>query len=78
MFISFGIGFICVLFGIVQFSRTHVVDEARDSLLIAGFIPFYWMVLLVGGLILLTLVYVGIRKFIGQKRRGKNRSEGRK
>lgn len=78
MLLFYGFGFICILFGILQYNKTRTIGETRDSMIIAGFIPFYWMVLIVGGIILLTLIYVSIRKYIGHKRSGKRRRKAKK
>lgn len=68
------IGVICILVGIVQFTMSYSEHKLKDSLIVAGFVPFNWMIFLIGGIIILTLTYVSWRKYKGHKQRMKNRN----
>ena len=56
-------------FGAIQLTTIDAKEALDDEILASSVIPFYWMILLIGGLIVLTLAYVSFRKYRGQKRK---------
>lgn len=69
------IGVISILFSLIQLNKAyanvnHFTDEATSSM-----IPFYWMIMLIGGIIITTLSYVSWRKYKGHKKITQKRDE---
>lgn len=71
--ISLLIGVICSVFGFIKLNHVYanVVNEYQDDA--ALLVPYYWLILIIGGLILITLSYVSWRKYKGTIKRKKNR-----
>jgi uncharacterized membrane protein len=67
------IGVIFIIFGVIQLNAVYADSHLEDQFFVPGIVPFYWMIILIGGIIIITLIYVGIRKFIGQKQRDSQR-----
>ena len=67
------IGIIIILFSLIQINKAYAnVNESAEEL-VGSIIPFYWMIMLIGGIIITTLSYVSWRKYIGQKKSEKKR-----
>jgi len=67
------IGVILCLLSIVRLKHAYAsVSENKEELSIT-MVPFYWLIMLIGGLILITLSYVSWRKYKGMKTRRKDR-----
>ena len=48
----------------------HTANEQHDATFL---ISYYWLILIIGGLILITLTYVSWRKYKGTIKQKKNR-----
>jgi len=70
---SLSIGVILILFGLIQINKTYAKVEQQEEMYISSFVPFYWMIMLIGGVIIVTLSYVSWRKYKGQKQEQKKR-----
>lgn len=72
VFISaFILGICIILFSIVQLNKTYAVDQFKQEVELSNIVPFYWMILLIGGIIVIALTYVAWRKYRGHKLRQK-------
>lgn len=67
------IGVICSVFGFIKLNYVYanVSSEYEDNAILL--VPYYWLILIIGGLILITLSYVSWRKYKGTIKRRKNR-----
>ena len=72
VFISaFILGVCIILFSIVQLNKTYAIDRFKQEVELSSIVPFYWMILLIGGIIVIALTYVAWRKYRGHKLRKK-------
>jgi len=72
IFISaFILGICIILFSIVQLNKTYAIDDLTQEVELSSIVPFYWMILIIGGIIVIALSYVGWRKYRGHKLRQK-------
>lgn len=55
-------------FTITKLNHSYANAKQLSSMESNQDISFYWIVLIVGGVILLTLSYVSLRKYIGHKK----------
>lgn len=71
--ISLLIGVIFSVFGLIKLNHVYAnaLNEYEENA--ALFVPYYWLILIIGGLILITLSYVSWRKYKGTIKRRKNR-----
>lgn len=61
------------LFSIIQINQTYAKVEQAEEHHISSIVPFYWMIMLIGGIILITLSYVSWRKYRGHKKNKRKR-----
>jgi len=72
--ISLLIGVILSIFSVVKLNHAYANTKNNLEEDVFTMVPFYWLILLIGGLILITLTYVSWRKYIGTiKQKKKNR-----
>ena|GEM_PF-3289062 len=72
LFISaFILGICIILFSIVQLNKTYAINELKEEVTFISIVPFYWMILVIGGIIVIALSYVAWRKYRGHKLRQK-------
>lgn len=67
-FLFFVIGVIFIVVSLIQINRAYAKVEQAEDYFIASSIPFYWMIMLIGGIIIITLSYVSWRKYQGEKK----------
>lgn len=66
--IFFLFGIIIILISIFKLNESYARHESYDSQVkLASIVPFYWVIMLIGGIILIALSYVGWRKYKGEK-----------
>jgi len=65
------IGVILISISIVKIGGTFTKIENTNELYVSSIVPFYWMITLIGGIIMITLTYVSWRKYKGQKQQKK-------
>lgn len=53
-------------------TSAHVRHQVQSE--IVSFVPFYWMILLIGGSILMTLSYVSWKKYKGDRQKNRKRN----
>ncbi len=70
------IGVIFSIFSVVKLNHTYANAGTNDEYLASTMVPFYWLILLIGGLILITLSYVSWRKYKGSQRNSKGKGRG--
>lgn len=67
-FCCFVIGVIFIVVSLIQINKAYAKVEQAEDYLVSSTIPFYWMILLIGGIIIITLSYVSWRKYLGEKK----------
>jgi len=68
----FLLGIIIIFLGILKLNYTYASNHNSESdVELAGIVPFYWLIMLIGGIILIALSYVGWRKYKGHKSKQK-------
>lgn len=72
-FASLLIGVILSVFSVIKLNHTYANARSNLDYDVSTMVPFYWMILIIGGLILITLSYVSWRKYKGTIKRKKNR-----
>lgn len=70
---SFLIWFLFLYFTILKLNHSYANADKLQSVTVGNEISFYWIVLIIGGIILLTLTYVSLRKYFGHKKLKQNR-----
>lgn len=70
---SFLIGVIIIFVSLIQINEAYAKVENREDVYISSIIPFYWMIMLIGGVIMVTLSYVSWRKYRGHKKNEQKR-----
>ena len=70
---SFTIGVIIILFSLIQINKAYANVNVSAEHTASSMVPFYWMIMLIGGIILTTLSYVSWRKYKGHKKSDKKR-----
>ena|SRR5690625_3802203 len=74
LYISFHlIGIIIILLSLFQINEAYAKVEASDEIYATSIVPFYWMIMLIGGIIIITLSYVGWRKYKGDQKKRRKR-----
>lgn len=71
--VIFIIGLSLVFTSIIQLNNLFVRKDFVDAYSYVAEIPFPAMITLIGGIIFLTLAYVGWRKYIGEKRKRRDK-----
>lgn len=69
----FAIGVIIILVSLIQINKAYAKIEQHEDYFVGSAIPFYWMIMLIGGIIIITLSYVSWRKYKGEKKSSKKR-----
>lgn len=69
----FIIGVILCVLSVIRLNHTYANTSQSNESFAITMIPFYWLIMLIGGLILITLSYVSWRKYKGMKARQKDR-----
>lgn len=67
-FCCFVIGVIFIVVSLIQINKAYAKVEQVEDYLVSSTIPFYWMIMLIGGIIIITLSYVSWRKYLGEKK----------
>jgi len=67
------IGVIIILFSLIQINAAYAKVEQSDKMYISSIVPFYWMIMLIGGIIIITLSYVSWKKYKGDQKKRRNR-----
>jgi len=70
---SFLIGVIIIFVSLIQINEAYANVENREDIYISSIVPFYWMIMLIGGVIMVTLSYVSWRKYRGHKKNKRKR-----
>lgn len=70
---TFVIGVITFLFGVIKFNHAYATVGDTEEYDAANIVPFYWLILIIGGIILITLSYVSFRKYRGHKKANQKR-----
>ncbi|MFD2133278.1 sporulation protein YpjB [Pseudogracilibacillus auburnensis] len=65
------IGVIIILFSLIQLNHAYANVGQREEHYSIIIVPFYWLILIIGGIIMITLSYVSWRKYRGDKKRKK-------
>lgn len=68
---------IFLFFLILQGSHSYADVELGTDITETNNSSLYWIIFFIGGIILVALTYVSLRKFFGQKHRHKNKSKDR-
>lgn len=72
----FAIGVIIILVSLIQINKAYAKIakiEQHEDYFVGNAIPFYWMIMLIGGIIIITLSYVSWRKYKGEKKNSQKR-----
>lgn len=65
---AFLIGIIFILFSVIKLNYVYATEQLTNDHYTVSIVPFYWMILIIGGLIIVTLSYVSWRKYKGDKK----------
>ncbi len=71
--ITLMIGVILSVLSVVKLNHTYANTINTTEYQVSTMVPFYWMIMLIGGLILITLSYVSWRKYKGTQKKKKDR-----
>lgn len=78
LFISIFVISVCtIMVSIIQLKLVYAKEERIEDYVYFTFVPYYWMIVLIGGIIMLTLSYVGWKKYKAEEKKERKKNLNR-